>query len=74
MSFKSGDLVVHKSDKKLRKMVVVAQAVKEYPPSNTHNELANIGHVVSGSYYCTWISDCKKGEGYFEAVELEDQP
>lgn len=73
MPFKSGDAVVHKSDKKPRKMVVVARAVKELPPSNRHNELVNTGHVAEGSYYCTWISGAKKGEGYFHEVELEAQ-
>lgn len=73
MSFKSGDLVVHKSDRKPRKMVVVARAITELPPSNRHNELVNIGHVADGSYYCTWISGAKKGEGYFHEVELEAQ-
>lgn len=73
MSFKSGDPVVHKSDKKPRKMVVVAKAVKELPPSNRHNELVNIGHVADGSFYCTWISGAKKGGDYFQEAELEAQ-
>lgn len=73
MSFKVGDAVVHKSDKKSRKMVVAAIARKESPPSNRHNELANLGHAPDGSYYCTWISGSKKGEGYFVEVELELQ-
>ena len=73
MSFEIGDPVVHKSDKKPRKMVVAAIAKKESPPSNRHNELANVGHVADGSYYCTWIFGSKKGEGYFVESELELQ-
>ncbi len=74
MQFKPGDRVVHKSTKKRRNMVVVAQAAKEMPPSNMHNELVNAGRVPHGSYYCTWIAGSKKGEGYFNEVELEMQP
>lgn len=73
MNFKPGNRVIHKSDKKPRKMVVVTQAIKENPPSNIHNEYANTGKVTSGYYYCTWISGAKKGEGYFAEVELELQ-
>ena len=73
MSLKIGDAVVHKSDKRPRKMVIAAIAVKEGPPSDRHNEFANIGSVEDGSYYCTWISGKKKGEGYFNEVELELQ-
>jgi uncharacterized protein YodC (DUF2158 family) len=73
MSFKSGDAVVHRSDKRPRKMVVVEQAFKKSPPLNIHNELANIGHAPDGSYFCTWIVGTKKGTGYFEEVELELQ-
>jgi uncharacterized protein YodC (DUF2158 family) len=73
MSFNIGDRVLHKSDKKPRKMVVADRAFKESPPSNRHNELANIGHVADGSYYCTWIAGSKKGEGYFNEAELELQ-
>lgn len=36
MGFNIGDSVVHKSDRKPRKMVVVARAFKELPPSNFH--------------------------------------
>jgi uncharacterized protein YodC (DUF2158 family) len=74
MSFNIGDRVIHKSDKRSRKMVVVAIAVKEIPPSNIHNEFVNIGGVVDGSYYCTWISGAKKGDGYFTEIEIELQP
>lgn len=74
MTFQPGDAVVHKSDQKPRKMVVVARATKELPPSNIHNELANTGQILDGSYYCTWISGSKKGEGYFHEIELELQP
>ena len=74
MTFVPGDRVVHKSDQKPRKMVVVARAMKQLPPSNTHNELANIGMVANGSYYCTWLSGSKKGTGYFDESELELQP
>lgn len=73
MPFKIGDVVVHKSDNKPRKMVVVAIAKKESFPSNRHNELANMGQIADGSYYCTWISSSKKGEGYFVEAELEMQ-
>ena len=73
MSFKPGDAVTHKSDKKPRNMVVVTQVFKESPPSNRHSELANVGHVADGSYYCTWISGEKKGEGYFSEIELQLQ-
>lgn len=73
MPFKPGDAVVHKSDKKPRKMVVVTQVFKEKPPTNIHSEFANIGTVPDGSYYCTWISDTKKGEGYFLETELQPQ-
>jgi uncharacterized protein YodC (DUF2158 family) len=73
MNFKVGDAVVHVSDKKPRKMVVVAIAQKEIPPSNIHNEFANIGSVQDGSYYCTWISGSKKCDGYFLESELELQ-
>lgn len=73
MTFKPGDKVVHKSDDKPRKMVVVTQVFKQLPPSNIHNELANVGTVAEGSYYCTWISGAKKGEGYFSEVELKLQ-
>jgi hypothetical protein len=73
MAFKLGDAVVHKSDKKSRKMVVAAQAVAECPPTNTHNERVNTGLVADGSYYCTWISGAKKGGDYFSEEELELQ-
>lgn len=73
MPFKPGDAVVHKSDSKPRRMVVVAQVFKELPPTNRHSELANVGHVADGSYYCTWISGAKKGEGYFSEIELQHQ-
>lgn len=73
MSFKPGDAVVHKSDKKPREMVVVEQVFKKMPPSNHHSELANIGSVPDGSYYCTWISGTKRGGGYFLEVELQLQ-
>jgi len=53
MGFKPGDAVIHKSDKKLRQMVVAARAVRELPPTNIHNELVNSGRVQDGSYYCT---------------------
>lgn len=74
MIFRPGDRVVHKSDKKPREMVVIAQAIKEYPPLTRHNEYANSGIVSPGSYCCTWISGTEKGEGYFEEVELDRQP
>jgi len=73
MSFKSGDAVVHISDKKQRKMVVVTQVFKKSPPINKHSELANSGLVEEGSYYCTWISGANKGEGYFSEIELQLQ-
>jgi hypothetical protein len=73
MSYMPGDAVVHKSDKKLRKMVVVAQAVKEIPPSNIYNSLVNTGRVPEGSYFCTWISGQKKCGDYFTEDELELQ-
>lgn len=74
MTFKPGDRVVHKSDRKPRAMVVVAQAVKAQPPLDIYNELANAGRVPDGSYYCTWMSGDDKKEGYFSEVELELQP
>lgn len=49
MGFNIGDSVVHKSDRKPRKMVVVARAFKELPPSNFHNEMANIGRAPTGA-------------------------
>jgi hypothetical protein len=73
MVFKSGDLVVHKSDKKLRRMVVVYHALKTPFPENIHDEMANLGMAIDGSYYCTWIYGTKKGEGYFTEIELELQ-
>lgn len=73
MTFKPGDAVVHKSDKKPRKMVVVTQVYKEFPPNSIHSEYANTGKVSEGSYYCTWISGSKKGEGYFSEDELQIQ-
>jgi uncharacterized protein YodC (DUF2158 family) len=73
MSFKPGDAVVHISDKKPRKMVVVMQIFKETPPTNIHSEFANIGTVSEGSYYCTWINGAKKGDGYFSETELQLQ-
>jgi uncharacterized protein YodC (DUF2158 family) len=73
MSYMPGNAVVHKSDKKPRKMVVVAQAFKEMPPSNIHNALVNTGQVPEGSYFCTWISGTKRGEAYFTEDELELQ-
>lgn len=66
-----GTRVIHRSDKKDRKMVVIQQVNKEYPPSNKLNELANTGKVIDGSYYCTWISGKTKGEGFFSECELE---
>ena len=66
-----GTKVVHRSDKKKRGMVVVQQVMKEFPPKNKFNELANLGKVAEGTYYCTWISGTKKcGEFFFEH-ELE---
>lgn len=65
---------VHKSEKKGRGMVVADVAVKKQPPENIHQELANVGRVPDGSYYCTWISGIAKGEGYFLEAELELQP
>ena len=74
MSFKAGDSVIHKSDMKPRKMVVVDIAKKNLLNNKTiHDELVNTGRVVDGSYYCTWISGNKKGEGYFLEEELELQ-
>jgi uncharacterized protein YodC (DUF2158 family) len=74
MKFNIGDKVVHKSDNKSRSMIVVAYAFKETPPSTIHNERANMGIEADKSYYCTWISGSKKGEGYFieEELNLED--
>jgi hypothetical protein len=71
MPFKVGDRVVHRSDKKPRNMVVAGIARKEHPPTTRHNELANVGQISDGSYYCTWISGAKKGESYFVDAELE---
>lgn len=62
MIYKLGDAVIHKSDKKLRKMVVAGIAIKEANPTTIHNERANIGFVQNGSYYCPWISGTKKGD------------
>ena len=73
MKFKKGDAVIHKSDRKSRKMVVVDIAVEEFPPSNKHNELVNVKQVPDGSYYCTWIAGAQKGESYFTENELEFQ-
>jgi uncharacterized protein YodC (DUF2158 family) len=74
MSFKPGDRVVHKSDGKPRKMVVVELVRKSQPPKTVHQELANVGRIVEGMYYCTWISGAKKGEGYFAEAELALEP
>ena len=74
MNFKLGDKVVHTSDNKPRKMVVVAYATRQIPPLDRHNELVNIGQIQDGSYYCTWINGDKKGEGYFSEIELNLQP
>jgi len=74
MPFEVGDAVIHRSDRKPRQMVVAGRAFKELPPSCTHNELANVGHVPDGSYYCTWIAGAKKGADYFVEEELELQP
>lgn len=73
MSFKIGDCVVHKSDKKPRNMVVAAIVKKNTPPTNRFEEMENVGAVLDGSYYCTWISGTKKGEGFFLEAELEMQ-
>jgi len=73
MKFKLGDLVVHVSDKKPRKMVVAGIAIKKIPPDDIYQQLANAGNVPNGSYYCTWISGSKKGEGYFNECELDLQ-
>ena len=73
MSFNAGDRVIHKSDNKPRKMVVVIQVFKTSPPTDIHSTLANTGHFPDGYYYCTWISGTKKGEGYFSEAELELQ-
>lgn len=73
MPFNIGDRVVHRSDKKPRKMVVAGRSFRESPPSNRHNEYANLGAAPDGGYYCTWISGAKKGEGYFFEAELELQ-
>ena len=73
MPFNIGDSVIHKSDGRPRKMVVAGRSFKEIPPSNLHNELANIDRAPDGGYYCTWISGAKKGEGYFVEAELELQ-
>jgi hypothetical protein len=54
-------------------MVVAGRSFKEYPPTNRHNELANLDMAPDGGYYCTWISGTKKGEGYFVELELELQ-
>jgi len=68
--------VVHRSDKKPRKMVVVQQCFGKTPPDggDIHQEMVNIGAIRSGSYYCTWISGSKVGSGYFQEVELESEP
>jgi uncharacterized protein YodC (DUF2158 family) len=73
MPFNIGDRVVHKSNKKPRKMVVAGRSFKESSPSNRHNELANLGAAPDGGYYCTWISGAKKGGDYFVEEELELQ-
>jgi uncharacterized protein YodC (DUF2158 family) len=73
MSFNIGDSVLHKSDKKPRKMVVAGRAFKKSPPDNRHDEFANLGHAEDGSYYCTWILGKNKCEGYFNEAELELQ-
>ena len=71
--FQSGDKVVHQSDGKSRKMVVVKQCFKKMPPDDRYNELANSGHAQEGDYFCAWISGTKKGEALFNEVELELQ-
>lgn len=38
MSFNTGDAVIHKTDKKQRKMVVVTQVFKETPPREPLNK------------------------------------
>ncbi len=68
--FKPGDRVVHKSNMKPRKMVVVQYVCEENPPTNIHNEFANITAGVRDTYYCTWISGAKKGGDYFKGAEL----
>jgi hypothetical protein len=73
MPFNIGAAVIHKSDRKPRKMVVAGRAFKNNPPSNRHDELANLNQVEDGSYYCTWISGAKKGSGYFVEAELDLQ-
>lgn len=71
--FSPGNAVVHKSNKKPRKMVVVAQCTKKIPPDNKFNEMVNCGVAQEGDYFCTWISGNKKGGDVFNEVELELQ-
>jgi len=66
-----GTQVIHKSDRKNRQMVVAGHAIKNSPPKNKHEELANTNQVEDGSHYCTWISGSKKASGYFVIDELE---
>ncbi len=68
---KVGDAVIHKSDKKPRKMVVAA--ICEDAPDNQFAERVRLGMIQSGSFYCTWISGAKKGEGIFLASEIKLQ-
>jgi hypothetical protein len=70
-TLKIGDAVVHKSDKKHRKMLIAAVCLDE--PGNPFAERVRLGAYPSGSYYCTWIAGKSKGEGFFLPSELELQ-
>lgn len=71
--FNPGDAVVHKSNKKPRKMVVVAQCTKKVPPDNKFNEMVNCGVAHEGDYFCSWIAGSKKCGDVFSEDELELQ-
>lgn len=71
MKFKIGDPVIHKSDKKNRKMVIAAICMGE--EGNYFAERVKLKHIIDGSYYCTWISGSKKGDGIFIESELDHQ-
>jgi hypothetical protein len=68
---KVADAVIHKSDKKPRKMFVTA--VCEDVLGNPFAERVRLKIIPSGSFYCTWISGKNKGEGFFFPNELELQ-
>lgn len=73
MPFKPGDRVLHRSDRKPRKMEVVEHVMKKVPPTSRGQELANLGVVRDGTYCCAWIVGTRRCEGYFSEVELELQ-